>query len=705
MTMPTTQRLEQGQQAATGFPLTIRILSTLLLLAPPLVALSGVVGTPASPAPWRLLALCALVCLVLVLFAALPIMRLRPWQRLCCLGLQCGLLVCMQLLLPTDAMGYLFLAPVIQAVYLFGAWIWIPVAVAVWAMWGGTAIISQHDWLGWVSENIYAVFLLVAVALAAAIYTYQHRLKAQSESLATRLRAQYAVALAALEQAPQIAMIEERGRLALVLGGELRAALQRLEYTLNGVIAGAQEGMANTQPLIQQAQGYVRDTVDSLRSTLAALRPVEAAAPQAASGALLPVGAGVLNAPLMSPAVRHTIEWLPLVFICCAPLLVALEQGVSAQRMAICGVFCALLLAGYGYTLWRRGSGWHQLGLVAQSCTLLAMVLIMQTPALLVGLAVVAAQLALRSTSVQLVAGLAALQGVAGLAASLLTPEPWQMVGSLLLFAMICAALVIPLISARRRFNQRAAAGALLAELDSTLVAIQERARATRLSAAAAERSRFAREIHDGLGHALMGATLQIRAAYASLADDPAAALRQLHETRALIVDAQHQLTCTVDALSPLPDHPGALQAALAALVESFNGCQQGRATLTISGALDDLPPDAALALLRCAQEGLTNVSRHSHATAVRLQLARWPSLVRLAIEHDGDALEQQSPQTHRGAEEAVHLLSPRLAGYGLGLRGLRERAELLGGVLDAAPRVGGGFALVMELPIAGGAL
>ena len=705
MTIPTTQRSEQGQQAATGFPLTIRILSTLLLLAPPLVALSGMIGTPAIPAPWRLVALCALACVVLVLLTALPVMRLRPWQRLCCLGLQCGLLVGMQLLLPADAMGYLFLAPVIQAVYLFGAWVWIPVAVAVWAMWGGTAIISRRDWLGWVGENIYAVFFIVAVTLAAAVYRDQHRLKAQSESLAARLRAQYAAALAALEQAPQIAAIEERGRIALALGGELRAALQRIEHTLNGVIAGAQEGVANTQPLLQQAQGYVRDTVDSLRSALAALRPAEAAPLQAASGALLPMGAGVLNAPLMSPGVRHTLEWLPLVFICCAPLLVALEQGVSAQRLAISGVFCALLLAGYGYTLWRRGSHWHQLGLVAQSCTLLAMMLIMQTPGLLLGLAVVAAQLALRSTSVQLVAGLAALQGAAGLATGLLMPEPWQMVGSLLLFAMICAALVIPLISARRRFNQRAAAGALLTELDSTLVALQERARTTRLSAAAAERSRFAREIHDGLGHALMGATLQIRAAYASLADDPAAALRQLHETRALVVDALHQLTCTVDALSPLPTHPGALQAALAALVENFNGRQQACATLDIGGALDDLPPDGALALLRCAQEGLTNVARHSRATAVRLQLARWPSLVRLAIEDNGNALEQQSPQTHKSAEEAVLLLSPRIAGCGLGLRGLRERAELLGGTFDAAPRAAGGFALVMELPIAGGAL
>jgi signal transduction histidine kinase len=684
MSTSPTQRTGLHERAAAGFPATIRILSALLLLAPPLGALSAVVGTPAMPASWQLLALCALACVILGLHTALPITRMRLWQQLCCLALQCGMLAAMQLLLPADGMGYLFLAPVIQAVYLFGAWVWVPVAVAVWAMWGGTAIVGRRDWLAWVGENIYAVYVIVAVALAAAIYTYQHRLKAQAEALATRLRAQYASALAALEQAPQDATIEERGRLTLALGGELRAALQRLEQALSGVIAGAQGGVAQAQPLLQQAQGYVRDTADSLRATLAALHPGEEHAPQPSPGALLPTGATVLNAPLLAPAARRVLEWLPLAFIASAPLLVALDQGLSAWRMGTSALFCLLLTAGYGYTLWRRGSRWHQLGLVVQSCTLLAMVLIMQTPALLLGLAVVAAQLALRSSWVQLAAGLAALQGAVGVTTGLLTPEPWQVLGSLLLFALICAALVIPLISARRRFSQRAAAATLLAELESTLGALQERARATRQSAAAAERSRVAREIHDGLGHALMGATLQIRAAHAALGSEPAEALRQLHETRALIVDAQHQLARTVDALSPLPDKPGALREALAALVRGFNQHHSARATLQAEGELDDVPHDVALALLRCAQEGLTNVSRHSGAGEVWLRLCRWPNLVRLSVEDGGGAPANHEP------------------GCGLGLRGLRERATLLGGTLDAAPQPGGGWSLAIELPLAG---
>ncbi|MBC8077189.1 MAG: hypothetical protein H7Y32_14020, partial [Chloroflexales bacterium] len=194
MSTPSTRQPDRGGQPVAGYPLTIRILSTLLLLAPPLSALSSVIGTPAAPTPVQLMLLCVLGCLVLLLLAALPITRLRLWQQLCCLGLQCGLLAVAQLLLPADAMGYMFLAPVIQAVYLFGAWVWIPVAVAVWAMWGGTAIIGRRDWLAWVGENIYAVFLIMAVTLAAAVYTHQHRLKAQAEALAARLRAQYAAA-------------------------------------------------------------------------------------------------------------------------------------------------------------------------------------------------------------------------------------------------------------------------------------------------------------------------------------------------------------------------------------------------------------------------------------------------------------------------------------------------------------------------------
>jgi signal transduction histidine kinase len=302
----------------------------------------------------------------------------------------------------------------------------------------------------------------------------------------------------------------------------------------------------------------------------------------------------------------------------------------------------------------------------------------------LLGLAVVAAQLALRSSWAQLAAGLAALQGAVALATGLLTPEPWQVAGSLLLFALVCAALVVPLISARRRFGQREAAAALLAELESTLGALQDRARAMRLSAAAAERSRVAREIHDGLGHALMGAALHIRAAHAALASDPAAALRQLHETRSLVVDAQHQLALTMDAINPLPRQPAALRNALAALVRDFNQRQPAGATLELEGELDDLPPDAALALLRCAQEGLTNVCRHSGAGEVWLRLCRWPNMVRLSVEDSGGAPSATSP------------------GCGLGLGGLRERAALLGGTLDAAPRPQGGWSLAIELPLAG---
>src|SRR5205085_12454108 len=103
-------------------------------------------------------------------------------------------------------------------------------------------------------------------------------------------------------------------------------------------------------------------------------------------------------------------------------------------------------------------------------------------------------------------------------------------------------------------------------------------------------------------------------------------------------------------------------------------------AVLTIVGTPRQLSPQADLTLYRAAQEALTNVSRHSHATQVELTLNyAGDESVLLAAQDDGVGSNDYTA--------------------GFGLLGVRERAQLLGGEVRIVTENGKGFRLVVELP------
>ncbi len=113
-----------------------------------------------------------------------------------------------------------------------------------------------------------------------------------------------------------------------------------------------------------------------------------------------------------------------------------------------------------------------------------------------------------------------------------------------------------------------------------------------------------------------------------------------------------------------------------------------GAATLTVTGTPRDLPSDARLALYRVAQEALTNVRRHADAERVDVALAWSPGEVVLTVE------DRAGVPVGAGGE-APRRVGP---GGGHGLTGMRERAELLGGTLDAGPTPDG-FRVRLALP------
>lgn len=196
--------------------------------------------------------------------------------------------------------------------------------------------------------------------------------------------------------------------------------------------------------------------------------------------------------------------------------------------------------------------------------------------------------------------------------------------------------------------------------------------------ATARERNRIAREIHDGIGHYLTTINVQLEAAHAVQASQPAQAAAAVEKAARLSREALEEVRRSVGTLradATRPPLPEALRALAANL--GLN------ATVRVHGDLRRLPPVIEHALYRTAQEGLTNVSKHAAATHtdVMLDLSHEDHL-RLSIIDDG-----------RGANLGVH-------GSGHGLRGMRERLELLGGSVRFGNRTPGGFELNIQLPM-----
>jgi len=193
------------------------------------------------------------------------------------------------------------------------------------------------------------------------------------------------------------------------------------------------------------------------------------------------------------------------------------------------------------------------------------------------------------------------------------------------------------------------------------------------------ERNRLAREIHDSLGHYLTVVNVQIGAAQAILDLDRQRALDHLSNAQALTQEGLAEVRHSVAALRASPIESRPLPEALAKLSEQWNAAGL-HAKFVVAGTTRPLTPQANLTLYRAAQEALTNVGKHAHASSVELYLDYCDErLIRLRIKDDG-------------------LGSVNSEG-GFGLLGVRERVQLLNGAVHVRADAGEGFSLEVELP------
>jgi signal transduction histidine kinase len=187
----------------------------------------------------------------------------------------------------------------------------------------------------------------------------------------------------------------------------------------------------------------------------------------------------------------------------------------------------------------------------------------------------------------------------------------------------------------------------------------------------AEERNRIARDIHDVIAHSLTVSLLHVSSARLAVEHEPEVAARALDDAERLTRQSLMDVRATVGflgsdgtdgATAPLPSLDE-----LPRLVADLRAAR-AEVELELEGDLDTLTATTGSTAYRIVQESLTNASRHARGAPVRVRVARHAGLVDVSVWSGG----------------------PPGRGEGMGLQNMRDRAEAVGGVLDAGPAEGG---------------
>jgi signal transduction histidine kinase len=202
-----------------------------------------------------------------------------------------------------------------------------------------------------------------------------------------------------------------------------------------------------------------------------------------------------------------------------------------------------------------------------------------------------------------------------------------------------------------------------------------------------AERQRIARELHDETGQSLTAIGMGMRSVETSLDADRPKALQRLRELEGLVDRSLNELQRLIADLRPSHLDDLGLPAAL----RWYAGEVQSRTDLSIavevSGEPRPLTGAVNTALFRIAQEALTNVVRHAHATSARVALRYGDKGIDLRVTDDGRGFDPRPIGRDRPA---------------WGLLGMEERATLFGGRLQLRSHQGEGTQVSVFLPYAG---
>jgi signal transduction histidine kinase len=222
-----------------------------------------------------------------------------------------------------------------------------------------------------------------------------------------------------------------------------------------------------------------------------------------------------------------------------------------------------------------------------------------------------------------------------------------------------------------------------LAQQATLAIGLKRLAYTAKNAAVLAERNRIGQEIHDGLAQAFTGILMQLGAAEELDTDSPLSVV--LTRIRDIAREGLSEARRSVMAMRPSEGRPGGLALALRQLAD--RSTVEGRVTAVYEGdsTATGLVPEHEHALLRIAQEAVSNAVRHARPSNVRIALSNDAGRLSLSVSDDGS-----------GMEEAPALLAKR----GFGLDSMRERAEAIGGDWHIDSGVGSGTRINVQVSV-----
>ena len=206
------------------------------------------------------------------------------------------------------------------------------------------------------------------------------------------------------------------------------------------------------------------------------------------------------------------------------------------------------------------------------------------------------------------------------------------------------------------------------------------------VNAQEAERQRLSRQMHDGPAQAMSNFILQTEIAMRLLDVDAAQAKEELGNLKAAAMGTFQKVRNFIFELRPMMLDDLGLIPTIRKYVDAFKDQTGLDISLTVTGNEHRLEPYLEVMIFRAVQELLGNASRHSQATLVKILLDMGNEVIRVSVDDNGKGFDSVSV----------------LSGSSLGLKLIRERAEMLGGTFAVDSAAGKGSRISFSIPIHG---
>lgn len=203
-----------------------------------------------------------------------------------------------------------------------------------------------------------------------------------------------------------------------------------------------------------------------------------------------------------------------------------------------------------------------------------------------------------------------------------------------------------------------------------------------------AERQRLSRELHDQIGQDLVALSLELHSLKKKVIFNHKA-YEQLEQVQEIVAHLDQRVHDFAWELRPVILDDLGLQVALLTLVEKWSVKSDIRIAFQAKG-IDKLklPPNVESGIYRIVQEGLTNISKHSNASSVKVTIRFQSSLLTVVISDDGQGFDVVAARSNGSDRRSF------------GLIGMLERVELIGGILDISSKNNCGTKIRVSVPL-----